>query len=253
MIYVELDCLLDTRLGTVKRISEQAGANLLKEGKYYDRTHDELWRLTNIDERLFKEVYHSRDHSVLKESRNTLVYKLINGALDEQKDKFLRNIADDSGAVTVNVYPFELTNSFREAIELCVANLLIYPTVEVIREDPKDLPPKRLSNSFEHAFIYDFEEYMGWHYRDIHNNPGLPVVLHFPALGRGENPHLADYETIMNGLASISEGLMGYLNISFEPVWNYSFHLHTTSEKFDSGFKQQTREEEELEVRLSQL
>lgn len=253
MVYVELDCLLDTRLGAIKRISEEAGRSLLSSGNYYDRAHDELWRLTDISERMFKEVYYNRDHTVLRESRSTLVYKLINGTLDEQKDKFLRNIDGSSGAVTVNVFPFDLTDSFKDAIELCVANLLIYPTVDVIREDPKNLPPKRLSDNFEHAFIYNFEEYMGLHYRDIPNNPGLPIVIHSPALGRGENPHLADYETIIDGLASISEGLLGYLNISFEPVWNYSFHLHTTSEMFESEFTQPTPEEEEVEVRLSQL
>jgi hypothetical protein len=120
-VLIELDCLLDTRLGTVYQMNPDLVLPLLQAG-YHNRLHNNLGLLNpDINQNLFLEKYKKRDINTLMVSRKTYLVKIL--AEFNLRDK----IADYSYPeslrrfFTVNYYPYKLTpkqvEAYKEVLE----------------------------------------------------------------------------------------------------------------------------------------
>lgn len=224
-VYVELDCLLDTRLGTVSTIDNKAGEQLIAGGKYYSRWHDRIWELCAVSEVKYSQDYGWRDKETLKHSKTTLVYKALNDVLFDEHDKYMRGIIHKAPSVTVNIYPYDVD---KKSIELLLSNLLVTPWITVISENPEKLPPWEIGKKYTHIWQYDFDTYLKPFYRELGEKGAGTAIYHFPALARGKNKQGVTDAQLVDGIMRLSENMRGVMTVLFEPVYNYCFHLHTT-------------------------
>lgn len=246
--YVELDCLLDTRLGTLAKINPGADVAVIESGKYYQRYEDNFSALVNIPKEVFDHHYGHRDKETLKLSRTTLVYKLINDAMSDNYLKFMQNIIDHPPTLHVNIYPYELTADESAELKALLSNIMISYSVKIIRENPETLPPWKLLRRFGNAWMYNFDDYIRPFYRELEKRPSGGIVLHFPAICRGETTYGLDEEEIVHGFTRVQDGLAGYLTLDFGLAFDYSFHLHTTAPKSGVEFEPAVNEENLEEV-----
>ena len=104
-IFIELDALLDTRIGTIANMNINLVEDILKDG-YYTRIADSFKGI-ELDE--FKFRYDNRTKSVLKDSMVTPMINMIT----EFANKLLANIVTSPNhylpRVIINIHPYKLT------------------------------------------------------------------------------------------------------------------------------------------------
>lgn len=118
-IYIELDCLLDTRIATIHTLNPDAALEVLEKG-FTKRTKDNITPYTDkVKQEDFKKAYEKRTADLLVDSRPTqyffLLKDIISGIKKQQNMRF--DIGDIN--VFVNIYPYELSDE--EKIEMQAA------------------------------------------------------------------------------------------------------------------------------------
>lgn len=228
--YVTLDCLLDTRLGTLTRIDPKLAKAAIASGRYYNRLRDDFNLICGVDNAQYEQAYTWRDKETLKNAKTTLVYKLINDATAESYDMYTRGVIPTLPEIVVNYHPYVLTAKERQAFEGVLANMFLSPNVRLVREDLATMPIWELGRQHRQLWFYDFDAVLKPWYKKISEHPGSTGVFHFPVIARGDEAlDEEDIDDVLTGLANIQSGFKGYLNISFLPVYDFSFHLHTTT------------------------
>ncbi len=177
VIYVELDVLLDTRLGTIARLNEDAAVKTLQSG-YHAR---ELDSFEFVDMNEFSALYAQRDGFTLSKS-------MLTGAVD-----FLRDVTaalaeqarsrpyHSGGKLVVNTHPYTRTLSSDELDEIgraIAARMDGHAPVELVDISPESLTPYHCKQSYAMMMVYDFGAWMEMH-SDAFRTTRLPEVTMF--------------------------------------------------------------------------
>lgn len=182
-VYVELDALLDTRLGTLARLGGDVASKVLESG-YHTRQSDDF-AAVGVDKETFQTLYAQRDGETLAHSTVSNALQLLRrltGALTEQS---IVRPFHDGAKIIVNTFPYDLSVHERDeigrAITVWTSNLA---PVELVRIHPKDLTPQHCKTSYSLMIVYGFEEWLNTH-TDAFQHCRLPeVTMLAPALYR---------------------------------------------------------------------
>lgn len=193
---VDLDCILDTRLGVAESL--QPGlANTLLGNDWSNRTRDNLiWELGSFTEAEYKEAYGRRDYKVLAKSLRTGITSFIDHELTEFTYTHDVDKGEISYAVNVNVYPYILSKS--EAKELVRTVRVLIPSVskvELFSLDPRMLSGDWLVGSeYTHYYTYDINLWLKRHSTKVISSPVPRLSVIGPRLRENELDELSDKE-----------------------------------------------------------
>jgi len=178
-IYVELDVLLDTRLGTVARLDEEAAKSLL-EKDYHTRESD-IFKGVNNEE--YISLYSKRDTVTLAHSAITESIILIRHLLGVYGRQLINHPLRGELKLTVNTYPYVLTEEELSEIGLAVKEWIQdLARVEIVTIPTKDLTPAHCKRAYNVMMIYDHPGWMNTH-TEAFNTTLLPeVTLFAPAI-----------------------------------------------------------------------
>ena len=181
IILVELDCLVDTRQGTLIRMDSDKAAELLING-YHDRPWDIF---PGVDMDLYRTTYNHRDRDTLALSMVTPVGKLIKDFCDRTHQQTLKTPFHKQPKVCINIWPYTLEKEEITLIEESVSAIIQHVCeVEAIFKSPEDLNPAWLKEHIDIAVVYDPGKWL-----DTHSKNGLlkkytcpKVIMMSPAL-----------------------------------------------------------------------
>lgn len=164
-IYFCLDTLLDTRLGTLAKISDDIAFQALMGGEYMVRWSDDpTTYMDGVSFEQYREKWLSRDVDTLKRSFPT------DHALDAQL--IINDLEDRHGAgdptvphlptVIINYYPYNLSSAeVKEHIKVFRAMFKCRSDVQMIRRATEDLTLEWFKDgAFAAAYIYDYKAWM---------------------------------------------------------------------------------------------
>lgn len=187
-ISVELDCLLDTRIGTVALIDQALATEVLKNG-YHDRIED---KFEGVDQKLYKELYANRNTDTLKVSTITTFLPLLRHLCDLIQEESISRPYHSGPEVDVNIYPYYMTDDLADAIGSAIMQWLGPLTpVNVVRVEPKDMTPQ-FCKEYSLLVMYDPTEWVNLHLDGIVKKPLRDVSLYIPQILR--NNTLTDEE-----------------------------------------------------------
>lgn len=213
---VELDCLFDTRLGTIAKIARDQYAQVLVSG-YFSRSSDHF---EGIDSKLFEESYAARDAVTLSLSMMTHVPGII-------KDFATRvNITSASSPVKVkpslhvNTYPYHIP----ERVEKMLTNALlshIQEPIEIsfVRYSPQDLFYDLVKFTYDHLVMYNTGAWLDaqaqeWADRE-RGLPDVTVMCPMISLAKNKNDVPKDVSEDANAVA---QALSPVINLFPMPV-----------------------------------
>lgn len=179
-IYVDLDSLLDTRLGTIAKIKGEEVFNWITNMSYYLRVED---KFDGVDEIQFKKLYNERDIETLKLSPATqFCHELGRIALDTVTDSHTQPLRGNV-SITVNTFPYQLDEDTCKEIENCV----LFYTGEVVAVNAKYIPlqqitPNLLKNEYSLMVMYDYAKWLEIHSYAIQNIPLPEITLLAPRI-----------------------------------------------------------------------
>lgn len=191
-ILVSLDVLLDTRIGTVARISQEAASYLLASGKYYQRSTD---RFPGVDVEEYKKLYAERDTVTLAHSQVTNAIEWLRRLRGVLADHAIERPYNDGTKIVVNVYPYHLTGEEKDELVKAIGAWLNYELlVELVSIRTEDLTPEHCKSSYAMMMFYDFEDWMEIHAKAFEQTRLPEVTLFAPALYFNKEPSAKELE-----------------------------------------------------------
>ena len=224
-ILVDLDAILDTRLGTLMRMGVGEKALALN---YRQRKSDRWAEMgLDVDQVEYDRLYAERDIYTLAASRPTNISYLLNQITEYLSRLRLNAPMYDTCEVIVNLYPYQLDKDVQDEIVVAVSSWVsMDSTITTAYRAPKDITPNWLSGQAEGYVVYDFD---GWltHHGEAFKSCRIPrnsVIA--PSLYWNETPENESVEVDGVGqispFAAVEVALLEYVSVNFQKPEHFS-------------------------------
>ena len=162
-IYVDLDVLLDTRLGTLARMDSSLAEKVASDPNYRSRRTDAFEILDEQQLLQFRELYKNRNADTIKRSMVTNGIQLLKETVKLLAEQAVVRPYHDGSKVVVNMWPYTETLSEEEYIEIGKAITVWMggsTPVELFTTAPENLHPELCKNTYAMMIKYDYEDWM---------------------------------------------------------------------------------------------
>lgn len=185
-IMVMLDCLLDTRLGTLAKLDPARAAKVLESGTYHTRTNDVFPGFTKEE---FLNAYASRDLETLEFSTLTEGVRAVNDIVSQLRKQSVTHPYHDKIEVVVNHYPYELDQATRDEIGLAISSWITAAhSVKMAFLSYSDLTPAFCDEQYGGMFMYDYDNWWNCHTEAFRKKLIPNVYLWAPAIWFADQP-----------------------------------------------------------------
>ena len=232
-LYADLDCINDTRLGTLALLSQDAAVEAL-DNLYIERyTDDPRAYCTGVTFEAFKERYEKRDSQTLAASFPTaFTFKLPKIIADIHSRQFAGN--PDVGKVKfiVNIWPYRLTDDecteLRKVLRVYVGALI---PVELVFVPIREVTTEWINaNGIAVAHIYSAQEWLDFSFNVRTDIPAQcpGVTFHVPALllstdvMKTHDEFKANFGRMPDVFAMLSRRCIQFMNIEWVSSVYYS-------------------------------
>lgn len=186
-ILIELDCLLDTRLGTIRKMGVEHAERILN-ADYLVREIDEF---DGIDNSAFKELYKARDVQTLQFSSITALVPRLKDLTTFLSELAFERPYFDGIDLAVNVYPYRLSKQELKDIGQCISAWTggLVP-VKLVNIKPEGLTPLVVKSQYAMMIMYDYGKWMEAHSAAFNETQQRCAEIHLvaPAMYFNEKP-----------------------------------------------------------------
>jgi len=195
-IYIDLDCILDTRMGTLATIDPDRAIPLLEDIRYYHREIDEFPNFTKEE---FEKVYSNRDMNILAKSTITNLIFDLQEIINDLYQETLSHPLYYGIKVFLNIHPYTLykedANEIKRALEFHLfgeERVEMVNSIEIIDIPLEQLDCLYIYNNLNHLFIYHYPEWLNARLLEFLHK-GLPeVCVYFPRINQDYVPDKED-------------------------------------------------------------
>ena len=217
-LYVSLDSLIDTRLGTISKIDKDLVSKILLDGKYHTRDEDVF---EGIDKEVYNDLYKKRDVLTLANSLLTNMMPLLRHLIGKLNEQAIVSPYHEGGKVVVNLYPYKLTkeeqNEMGNAITAWIHDLA---PVSFINYSPTELTPIYCKNTFSLMVMYDYQDWLEGN-SELFLSTQMPEITMFvPAIYFVNKPSEEELERItresmspLNAIQTLAKGIIDLMLI----------------------------------------
>jgi hypothetical protein len=229
-ILIDLDCLYDTRLATLKGLDDKYVGMAITAG-YRERVTDNLVELIpDLDMAAYKELYEKRDIPTIVTAASfpTAIIIELGLVVREHIKMASRGPMAGTPVVTINTYPYKLTKEEIDTIVAALKHDLDEPLCRVtaISMPPEQLTPSLLSSRYPTVFMYHLSHWMRIHENSIKVLAPIDMVVFAPKLYiTGRLNTISDYQ-LLDGInigALVSELHMQYFRLELLDAGRFSF------------------------------
>ena len=195
-IYIDIDALLDTRLGVINQYNPDLASKVVSSGKYHKRDEDVFEGLSKED---FAALYKNRNKETLSHSVVTNIVYVLKKLVPAFVQQAINMPYHDGCKICINYYPYTLSDSELEAIRLSLdATLQQVVPIEFINLNDAFLTPSYCKDSFSMMFRYNYEEWFNAHATDFKTCRLPDVNLYAPAIYFNKKPTEAELKEAVN-------------------------------------------------------
>lgn len=156
-IYVELDAILDTRIGVIKSFGMEAMIQII-EDDYVVRLSDDF---KGIDMAEYKRRYDSRNKLVLRDSVVTPIMRVIRHFAKQTLKANLSTPIHRQPKMILNIFPYELTEEEIKVIISAIAAATDREIdIEVINNDPVTITPSHVKANYTAMVMYHYWDWL---------------------------------------------------------------------------------------------
>lgn len=181
-IYIDIDSLLDTRLGLLQTIDPELVKRVVVKDAYWHRNHTNWDALTDggITTEKFDEHWAARTSDILPHSMMTDILAPLKSVTLMNEVNILDGIVKDRLALTINIWPYNIGIDVQEALTQALHHYLMDDLpITYIDNDLTTYTPVDMINEFEQAFMFDFHWWLRKHAFALSKvrAPGFTLIL----------------------------------------------------------------------------
>lgn len=175
-LLVEMDALLDTRVGVIDRMDPEAAVRLVSNPAYYTRQIDQFEPLCGIDEERYQAAWKARSVEDLKHASVTPIIDMLNFQLLDLERKYTLDPTLEGTELVVNLYPYRLSQAEEVAVGKAILRSVAQRTpVRFIFESPDKLTPELIRPQYSGLIFYNHHVWMQRHAESL-TRMGIPQV-----------------------------------------------------------------------------
>lgn len=221
-IMIELDTLLDTRLGVMAQsdILRSWIEPLLEKG-YRKRQSDHFpLILPEFPQSAYEQAYSKRNEATLRVARPTRMVGALTELTDTLEKKSIGTPFDGDVIIDVNTYPYVLNDSVKTMLRDIVSlNVSISTVVHTVSYAPIDITPQLLDEHYAAFVIYDIDQWLQLHATALMEQKIPTVTLMTPARYIREIPTdkdcTVDERGAVNPFALFEESIADLIAVNF--------------------------------------
>lgn len=226
-IYIDLDAILDTRLGTLSKYDQELAIRVLMSGNYHNRKEDVF---EDISKEEFRELYSKRDKEILATSALTNISKVLKELISDIIKQSIATPYQSGVKVTINVFPYKLDDIEKEEISIAMEAIASgVAIIEIINVSPEELTPAYCKQSFSVMIKYDYEDWMNIQTKAFETKRLSDIVLFAPGIFFGQIPTENEIENFakdafhpLRAIEILASGIIGMrlLDVEFFSIYS---------------------------------
>lgn len=230
-LMIELDTLLDTRIGTVNRFYPEYVEALLN-ADYRNRKSDQLEKLVpDIKQHWFNVAYSARDVETLKHSKITPMVVALTNITKELERLAVDTPIGEGVEIDLNIYPYQLSPGEIDMIKLCIAHYsALTAKIEVISQPMSYFTPSILKAQYGGIVIYNLADWLNLHAEALLSCkiPGVSIFAPRRYAVDDWEPTKEDLSFMPDGVpqdifAFAEEGMLEYIGLFIWDMRMFSF------------------------------
>lgn len=225
---IDLDALLDTRLGAVSHFSNDHALKLLKEGWQGREMDSIIWKDASFTEQEYK-AYLGQGHvETLMRSGPTMLSEYIKELIHELLKEPQIGVSDQTHQFIINTYPYRLERDvLREIEEVIWEQFPFAVSVKTVRFGLNALEPLFLKEQgINFYYTYNLNAWIKKHVDLLNNCPIPQISIVGPAIREHDYADLEGGDELkalaekMSPFEAMTMSLCIYVNVDYvEPQW----------------------------------
>lgn len=184
-VYIDIQSLMDLRMGTLMTISPEFGIALSEDLSYYDRKVEKFGNpdLGYLDKEKYQAVYDKYGLVILKNSVLTKMHMFLLALCCDFAEKKLGSPTNAPLEIAVNTYPFEFSPKEQKELILCLTQYLgnlFNITINYI--DSNNLSVEDVADNYLAMVMYNPKPWLDAHARVLRNGKAKMVKLYTPGV-----------------------------------------------------------------------
>lgn len=162
-LLLDIEALLDTRLGLLRQFGEEIALAVAQNPDYYARERDDWSVLTDgaVTTEAFNEAWEARDGTVLRASHQTGIHQFLDHLVGMYWQNLAEGLVEDDFVLVVNTHPYTLdTAEQNELAGILQHTLMPSIQVEFVRYSLSELTPMVLSEHFDALILYEMARWV---------------------------------------------------------------------------------------------
>ena len=191
-VYVSLDVIFDTRMGTLIRQDLEQAEQIFHAG-YHERREDAFAGVSMLE---YRRRYQDRDVQTLKVSAITNIFAHFKQLNQELMYQLTQGPFHQKITYTVNTYPYRLTAEVEDLMQMLIWNQLgKLIDVHLVYLTDAQVTRAYLKANFEAIYMYDVWSWIERHYREFdlaHDTRLHDIITYAPRLYFARAPSTAE-------------------------------------------------------------
>jgi len=228
---VEIDAILDTRLGLMHHLDPDSAQRLVDNPAYFTRELDQFEPLCGMDDVLWKEAWKHRTVEALKSAINTPVIDLVHYMVLEAEYRAINDPQIAGAEVDLNIWPYQLNVEERHVMAAALTQRVGWKSpITVICQPPVYFTPGLVGNTYYAMVLYDHDAWFKAHQAELFAGEyGIPkVTLYAPRLAAKSMPPPELLDFTRHGITrkidifdAVAHALAQFIALQYLPVQQY--------------------------------
>jgi hypothetical protein len=216
-IYIDLDGLLDTRLGTLSLNNPEAAVQVVKSDAYWDRDYTDWHRFSNgyVDNDTFNHWWVERDRRVLQESVVTGIITVLMRLLTEYSQNQKEGTVEEDVAVEINIAPYDFSDDEMDELTAILREATYSELPVLFSSRPLDeLTPEFIREQYGAVILFEFHAWIRHHHTALVEHRCRDITFVVPRLFEQDPQRLSD-EQRRDEFIAFRLGFLDHLELEF--------------------------------------
>lgn len=227
-ILINLDCLLDTRQGTLLTISPEVAYEITSKEDYHARESDEFVseQYGTLSTELFEQIKEKFKHEIIFKSLKTKMYLFLQELIDGYVKLALTTPHVSTITLEVNLYPYQFTDTQVEYLmKALIAHLGNAAAISIVNFDIKQMPLKAIAEKYESVIMYNPVEWLNQRHNELKVGTMKDLTLYIPRMNTVRALTDKERKSISKNVSDVYKFtemiFAGFVRLNYVPVEYY--------------------------------
>lgn len=227
-ILINLDCLLDTRQGTLLTINPEVAYEITSKEDYHARESDEFVseQYGALSTELFEQVKEKFKHEIIFKSLKTKMYLFLQELIDGYVKLALTTPHVSTITLEVNLFPYQFTDM---QVEYLMKALIVHlgnaAAISIVNFDIKQMPLKAIAEKYESVIMYNPVEWLNQRHNELKVGTMKDLTLYIPKMNAVRALTDKERKSISKNVSDVYKFtemiFAGFVRLNYVPVEYY--------------------------------